>query len=121
MSFLDELQERSREIHDISYKLINVKLIVVLTDKKLWAQALGEFYVVYRAIEDAVLRWREDSRLTPLLAVVKQVSRTVAFERSLEFYLGNDWRAVIKPSAAAQEYCARVTQLADEDPMLLVA
>jgi len=121
MSFSDELREKSREIHDISDKLINVKLVVVLTDKKLWAQALGEFYVVYRAIEDAVLCWREDPQLTPLLDIVESASRRAAFERDLEFYMGNDWRAVIKPSAHAEEYCARVAQLADEDPQLLIA
>jgi len=121
MSFSEELREKSREIHDVSDKLINIKLVVVLTDKTLWAQALGEFYVVYRAIEDAVLRWRDDPKLTPLLAIVENASRRAAFEKDLEFYMGNDWRALIKPSAHAQEYCARVTLLADEDPILLVA
>ena len=121
MSFSDELREKSKEIHDASDKLINVKLVVVLTDKKLWAQALGEFYVVYRAIEDAVLRWRDDPQLTPLLGIVENASRTAAFERDLQFYLGDNWRAVIKPSAHAQEYCARVTLLAEENPVLLVA
>jgi len=121
MSFSEELREKSREIHDVSDKLINVKLVVVLTNKKLWAQALGEFYVVYRAIEDAVLRWRDYPQLTPLLTIVENASRRSAFERDLEFYMGNDWRALIKPSVHAEEYCARVALVADEDPMLLVA
>ena len=121
MSFSDELREKSREIHDVSDKLINIKLVVVLTDKKLWAQALGEFYVVYRAIEDAVLRWRDDSQLTPLLHVVENASRRAAFEKDLEFYMGSDWREIIKPSTHAEEYCARVSLLADENPVLLVA
>jgi len=121
MSFSDELREKSREIHDISDKLINLKLVVVLTDKKLWAEALAEFYVVYRAIEDAVFHWRDDPQLTQLLALVENASRREAFEKDLEFYMGDNWRAIIKPSAHAEEYRARVMTLAEKDPILLIA
>ena len=40
--------------------------------------------------------------------------------RSLAFYFGDNWRTSVKATPAAQDYVARIHQIAQEEPELLV-
>src|SRR2546425_11661157 len=54
--FCCEMKHRTKAIHDASDRLVNLKLAVVVTDVKMWAHSIAEFYHVFRTLEDCVDR-----------------------------------------------------------------
>ena len=118
-SFCKELKIKTQAIHDQSDRTINLKLAVVLTDTKLWATAVANFYFVFQTLEQCI----ETNSGHAILGQLnnKQLFRSKQFEDDLEFYLGRTWRAQIQISDEARDYCDRLMQLSDENPTLLVA
>jgi heme oxygenase len=49
-----------------------------------------------------------------------QLNRRAALEQDLAFYFGSDWRSQVKATPGAQEYGARIHQVAEAAPELLV-
>jgi heme oxygenase len=49
-----------------------------------------------------------------------QLNRRSALEQDLAFYFGSDWRSQVKATPGAQEYVARIHQVAQTAPELLV-
>ena len=117
--FCTELREQTKTTHDKSDKLINLKLAVVLTNKESWGHVLGHFYHVFQTIELCIGQHLDSPFVRPLQ--MKELRRTDAFEKDLEFYLGTDWRRHIVLSTAAQSYCDRILSASDEDPANLIA
>lgn len=117
--FSSELRNKTKDVHDKSDRLINLKLVVVLTDTKLYAEAITEFYFVFRTIEECIDRLKEDPRIHQFY--IKEMFRKEAFERDLEYFLGSDWSENIRPSIPAQAYCDRLYEIADTNPVLLIA
>ena len=56
--FCSELRVRTKQVHDESDRLVNLKLVVVLTDVRLWAQTISEFYVIFRTLENCAAQLR---------------------------------------------------------------
>ena len=119
-SFSNELRIRTKSAHDESDRLINLKLAAVLTDTRLWAAAVAEFYFVFREIEHSLDQLRGDPKIEPLALAVSKVSRVPEFEKDLEFYLGTEWRSV-KPSPVVRNYCERIVEVTNENPVLIIA
>ena len=118
-SFCKELKVKTQAVHDHSDKTINLKLVVVLTDTKLWATAIGNFYFVFETLERCIETHSGHAHLGQLHN--KQLFRAKQFEEDLQFYLGNTWRSQIEISQEAQVYCDRLMQLSGENPTLLIA
>ena len=118
-SFCKELKVKTQAVHDQSDKTINLKLAVVLTDTKLWATAIANFYFVFQTLEQSIETNSDHVHLGQLYN--KQLFRAKQFEEDLQFYLGNTWRAQIQISDEAKVYCDRLMQLSDENPTLLIA
>ena len=116
--FCTEMLARTKTIHDQSDKLVTRKLAVVLTDMKLWSEVLGDFYFVYQAIESALDQHSQHPYLKGIVPTV--LLRTDAFEKDLQYYLGDDWRGKTSPSAPATAYCDRIVEVSQEDPTLLI-
>ena len=58
----------------------------------------------------------------PVLAPIacEQLDRVTALEEDLAFYFGPEWREEIKASPAATEYVARIREVAQTSPELIV-
>jgi len=117
--FCTEMKYRTKKIHDVSNRLVNLKVAVVVTDVKLWAQVIAEFYYVFRTLEECFDR--TDHPLVRSVDLSACIRRTEGFESDLEFFLGADWKNIIKPSATTTAYCARLNQITAENPLLLIA
>ena len=117
--FCAEMHSKTKTVHDESDKLINTKLAVVLTDTRLYAEVLSDFYFVFQTLEKAL----EEHKDHPCVAsiVSDDLLRTKAFEKDLEYYIGEDWNAVVEPSMPARTYCDRIVEVAEADPTLLLA
>ena len=118
-TFCKELKVKTQNHHDRSDKTINLKLAVVLTDTKLWAAAMADFYFVFQTLEHC---WETHFGHAQLHRLYKEeLFRTQMFEEDLKFYLGSNFRAQIQISDAARDYCDHLMQLADDNPTLLIA
>ena len=59
----------------------------------------------------------------PILAKVffPELDRKAALEQDLAFYYGANWKEQVAPSEATKKYIARIHEVADRDPALMVA
>ncbi|XP_014274332.1 heme oxygenase 1 [Halyomorpha halys] len=116
--FNKQLRLVTREIHSVSDMLVNGKLAFALSANTVWAEGLLVFYEVFRYLEEAMDRHKEEN-LGKM--AVEGMFRTEAFEKDLAFYLGNDWKKtyVIRPAVA--KYLSHLQSLERENPDYLIA
>jgi len=117
--FSVELHQRTKDVHDASDKLINVKLVIALTDTAVYGSVLKDFYFVYRAIEEALETCRDEARIFPLRD--PRMYRAAALEQDVAFFLGDDWMTKEQPSPPAKKYLSRIEFVAATNPDLLIA
>lgn len=87
----EQMRARTKESHDKSDHMVNLRLAVVLTSRQLWAEALSLFYPIYEELE-AVLERNKDKegyfrRLHSLLAEFEIANRMKA---DIQFFLQTD-------------------------------
>ena len=117
--FCEELREKSKEIHEKSDKLVQLKLAVALTNTTLYQQVLGDFHCVFQAIENGLKKNISHPYIYGLWK--KELERTELIERDLKYYAGLAWKDIVHPSDAALEYASHVQEIAETQPELLVA
>lgn len=117
--FSVELHQRTKDVHDASDKLINVKLLVALTDTSIYGSVLKDFYFVYRAIEDALEYCRDDEHIFQLRD--PRMYRAAALEQDVAFFLGENWSDMEEPSPPTKKYLSRIEYVAGSNPVLLIA
>jgi len=116
-----ELHGRTQKIHDESNRLTNLKLLIALTDSKLYGQVLKDFYHVFKAIEDGleVYQCADEKYVLPLRN--PRWYRSAQLAQDVEFFLGAEWQKAYPPSAAAVKYLDRVAYVMDKEPVLIFA
>merc|ERR1739838_1073213 len=117
--FSVELHRRTKDVHDASDKLINLKLIVALTDSRIYGSVLKDFYFVYRAIEEALDSCRDSEFIFPLRD--PRMYRAAALEQDVAFFLGDDWADHEEPSPATKKYLSRIDYVKATNPVMLFA
>ncbi|KAJ9504762.1 hypothetical protein QJQ45_023605 [Haematococcus lacustris] len=121
-SLTEELKIASRRIHSLSNSLLNARLIVLFTDRKLYARAISCFYYIFEALDAALAgAVNKESALQPFASLLPDLYRHEAFATDLELFLGKDWRAACPPSPQVLKYTQHLAQLAAEQPTLLLA
>jgi len=91
-----------------------------VVDKSTYRNLVADFYFVYSAMEDEILKLiREGNEVISLINYV-ELNRREELQEDLFFYFGSDWKNLIKPTPAAAEYVARIRKVAQEQPELLV-
>ena len=119
MSFSVDLKEGTKESHSAAE---NTKFVASflrgVVDYEEYRKLLTNFYYVYDTMEQRI-RETED----PMVQAIRSESleRKDGIERDLEYYYGSDWKNVQYPSEACNKYCARINEVAEERPYLLVA
>jgi len=73
---------------------------------------------VYSAMEEEIGKLADHPVVGPI--GFPQLNRRAALEQDLAFYFGSDWRSQVKATPGAQEYGARIHQVAEAAPELLV-
>lgn len=110
---------RSSLLQDENDRLFNLKLALVLTDKDIYIDTMIDFYFVFCTLENELHEHIDHPCVNGV--VPEELYRTEAFERDLEYIIGEGWRETIKPSAPAEVYCSRIIKVANKDPTLLLA
>jgi heme oxygenase len=90
-----------------------------VVDRKSFAEFLGNLYYVYSELEAAV----ERNLGHPVVKRVyfPELNRKEYLEKDMEFYYGKDWQNKITPFKATQDYIARIREISDTAPELLLA
>ncbi len=78
---------------------------------------IANFYFVYRAMEEEIYKLKDEYTF-PLHD--KLLNRTNKLELDCQYYFGDDWRTIIQPSDATQQYVNRIREVAKDSPYLLV-
>jgi len=114
------LRTSSRSIHRTSDSLVNTRVLVLFTNKKLYAQALSRFWHIFNTLEEELKANLEETELSGVKHILPKLFRAKAIETDLQYYLGDDWRSQVPPSPAVQEYCVYLKALAKRKPLLLL-
>ena len=85
-SFSEELKVKTQSVHDKADKFVSFKLAIALTDTKLYAGVLRDFYTVYETIESQVQKHLNNDLVNAMW--LPEMARTPGFEEDLNFFLG---------------------------------
>ena len=89
-----------------------------VVSKESYKQLVANFYFIYRAMEEEMEKLKESPIVGPIHSDL--LNRTNSLERDCRYYYGPNWREIIVPSEACQQYVNRIREVADDDPELLV-
>mmetsp|Transcript_13921 Transcript_13921/g.37636 ORF Transcript_13921/g.37636 Transcript_13921/m.37636 type:complete len:262 (+) Transcript_13921:143-928(+) len=118
------MRRGSSSLHDLSHSILNARLIVILSDRCLYARALRLFYDVHDHLEKLVNEQIAKGNIDflPFKGVLCSdgLFRASRIKEDLKFYLGPDWHAdSINP--AVQQYQEHLSSVAAGSPVLLLA
>ncbi len=121
VALASQLREGTKKAHTMAENTGFVSCFLKgVVDKASYRTLVADLYFVYCAMEEEIGRLRAEGH--PVLAPVgfPELNRRESLEQDLAFYFGDGWRAVVQPTPAAREYVARIRQVAQESPELLV-
>ena len=110
---------RSSLMYDENDHSFNVKMAAVVTDTDLYVETLIDFYVIFDTLENELQEYANHPCINGV--VPEELMRTEAFEKDLQYFLGESWQEKIKPSKAAEAYSERIIKIASREPTLLLA
>jgi heme oxygenase len=84
-----------------------------------YRKLVANLYFVYSAMEEEMQRHREHPLLSQLY--FPELNRKASLEQDLTYYFGQNWKEQVAPSASAQDYVARIHEVSNENPELLVS
>jgi len=120
-NLLLEMRKATRRAHSIANALILSKLVIALTDAKLYAQALSSFLPVYQKLDQLMQLHAAVPGLSTVIAAVSSIPpRSEAMKSDLKHLLGSEWCSQLPSSSAAAAYADHLQRLADQDPVLLL-
>ncbi|SFP46409.1 heme oxygenase [Amycolatopsis arida] len=113
--FSQALRESTREAHDRAHHSAYMEALLAgsLTLAE-YARLATQYYFIYEAIERASDAMVDDPVGGPF--VIDELRRLPALTRDLEFLLGPDWRAELRPVPATEEYVRRIQAAAFDWP-----
>lgn len=89
-----------------------------MSDNSVWAEGLLVFYEIFRFLEEAMVRLKG----TPVGEYnFEELMRTEAFQKDLDFYLGEDWTKDYSPRESVTKYLIHLQELERKTPILLIA
>jgi len=89
-----------------------------VVDKASYRTLVADLWFVYSAMEEEIGKLTDHPIVGPVASPA--LNRRESLEQDLVFYFGGDWRQQIRATPGAQEYVARLHQVARECPELLV-
>jgi heme oxygenase len=89
-----------------------------VVDKASYRTLVADLWFVYSAMEEEIGKLTDHPVVGPIASPA--LNRRESLEQDLVFYFGGDWRQQIRATPGAQEYVARLHQVARECPELLV-
>ena len=114
------LREGTQQSHTLSENTAFMKCFLKgIVEKEPLRQLFSTLYFVYSTLEEEIRAHAKN----PMVASIyfPCLERTAQLEKDLAFYYGNNWRNQIKASPEGSQYVARICEVADHRPELLIA
>ena len=119
VALASQLREGTKKAHTMAENTGFVSCFLKgVVDKASYRTLVADLYFVYSAMEEELAGLRDHPVVGPV--AFPELNRRDTLEKDLAFYFGPDWRTSVKATPAAQEYVARLHQVAKESPELLV-
>ena len=119
VALASQLREGTKKAHTMAENTGFVTCFLKgVVDKSSYRKLVADLYFVYCAMEEEIGKLKSHPVVGPIAS--DALNRRSSLEADLEFYFGSDWRSTVQPTSAAQEYVARLHQVAQETPELLV-
>ncbi len=115
-----QLREGTKQSHTLAENTAYMKCFIkgyLATEP--FAKLLSNLYFVYSTLEAELLRHQNHPVVSSIY--FPQLDRTAHLEADLAYYYGDNWREKIAPSEAGRNYVARLHELSNHEPALLVA
>lgn len=114
------LREGTKQSHSMAENMGFIKCFLKgVVEKKSYRKLVMNFYFVYSAMEEEMDRLRDHPVVSNIY--FPQLHRQQSLEEDLRFYFGSNWREEIAISPAGKAYVARIREIANSEPELLVA
>lgn len=104
LTLTGQIRAATREIHNVSDNLVNLKLVVALTDKQLYGRALMLFYYIHVQLEASIRKHQDHDAFRGLYEILNEIARADGIAKDLRFYLGEDWSTKYQSTQAVQNY-----------------
>ncbi|KDR54908.1 MULTISPECIES: heme oxygenase (biliverdin-producing) [Oscillatoriales] len=115
-----QLREGTKKSHTMAENVGFIKCFLRGTvEKTSYRKLAGNLYFVYTAMEEEMDRHKNHPILSKLY--FPELNRKSAIEQDLLFYYGSNWREEVQPSEAAQAYVARIREISEQEPVLLIS
>jgi heme oxygenase len=88
-------------------------------EKNSYRKLVANLYFVYSAMEEEMHKHQNHPVLAKMYFPV--LNRKDSLEKDLAFYFGANWRDKVAPSEATKAYVARIHEVAEKSPELLIA
>ena len=119
VALASQLREGTKKAHTMAENTGFVSCFLKgVVDKASYRTLVADLWFVYSAMEEEIGRLADHPVVGPIHAPA--LNRREALEQDLAFYFGGDWRQQIRATPGAQQYVARIRQVAKEAPELLV-
>lgn len=115
-----QLREGTKKSHTMAENVGFIKCFLKGTvEKTSYRKLAGNLYFVYSAMEEEMERHRNHPILSKLY--FPELNRKQSLEQDLYYYYGSNWKEEVKPSEAAKAYVARIREVSNTQPELLIA
>lgn len=115
-----QLREGTKKSHTMAENVGFIRCFLKGTvEKTSYRKLAGNLYFVYTAMEEEMERHKDHPILSKLY--FPELNRKQALEQDLFFYYGANWREAVQPSEAAQAYVARIREISEQDPVVLIS
>jgi heme oxygenase len=114
------LREGTKQSHTMAENTAFMKCFLKgIVEREPFRKLTADLYYLYSALEEEILRHRSH----PVVGMIyfPELERKAKLEDDLDYYYGNNWQALIAPSPEGEKYVARIQQISNENPALLVA
>lgn len=116
----DQLREGTKHSHTAAENTAFMKCFLKgIVEREPFRKLLANLYFLYSALEEELQRHLDHPVVGPMY--FPELNRQGKLEEDLAFYYGENWRDCITPTPAGIVYVARVREVAQSNPALLVA
>ncbi len=114
-----KLREGTKHSHTMAENTAFMKCFPKgIVEKEPFRKLIANFYFLYSALEEELQRYHADPVVGPIY--FPELNRKVNLEKDLAFYYGEDWQNQIVPSSEGKAYVARIREIANTEPALLI-
>ena len=114
------LREGTKKSHTMAENVGFVKCFLKgVVEKKSYRKLVADLYFVYSAMEEEMERLKDHPVLSKIY--FPELNRKQSLEQDLAYYFGANWRNEATLSEPGKAYVARIHEIAETQPELLVA